>query len=192
MQPSPEANFLYCSQCGQPKGTDELARFGDALICGACKAVYAQRLREGVRDDTLPYAGFFPRLAAALIDGILVMIPTTVIQLLIGRDAWDFASPNFSGLAFAVMYIVSLALGSSYEAWFVNKAWATPGKMALGLRVVRPDRSRVGLARGYGRYFAKILSGMILGIGYLMVFFDKERRALHDMICDTRVVRSRG
>ena len=63
--------------------------------------------------------------------------------------------------------------------------------MALGLKVVRPDGSRVGYGRAVARYFAAMLGGMILGIGYLLVAFDSEKRALHDMICDTRVIKTR-
>jgi uncharacterized RDD family membrane protein YckC len=45
------------------------------------------------------------------------------------------------------------------------------------------------LGRAVGRYFAKIVSGIILMIGYIMAGFDSEKRALHDMMCDTRVIK---
>ena len=63
--------------------------------------------------------------------------------------------------------------------------------MAFGLKVVRPDGSPVGVGRAFGRYFAKMLSAMVLWIGFIMVAFEPEKRGLHDMICDTRVVRTR-
>ena len=91
--------------------------------------------------------------------------------------------------AIGMSWMVGIALGSCYEAFFVNKMGATPGKMALGLKVVRPDGRPVDLGRAFGRYFAKMLSGLILFIGYIIAGFDSEKRALHDMICDTRVVR---
>ena len=56
---------------------------------------------------------------------------------------------------------------------------------------MRPNGGPIGLGRAFGRYFAKILSGLILMIGYIMAAFDSEKRALHDMICDTRVIRAR-
>jgi len=49
----------------------------------------------------------------------------------------------------------------------------------------------VSYGRAAGRYFAKMLSGIIMGIGYIMAGFDSQKRALHDMICDTRVIKSR-
>jgi uncharacterized RDD family membrane protein YckC len=61
--------------------------------------------------------------------------------------------------------------------------------MACGIKVVRPDGDRVSYARALGRYFAEILSGLILAIGYIMAAFDSEKRALHDHICSTRVVK---
>jgi hypothetical protein len=58
-----------------------------------------------------------------------------------------------------------------------------------GVVVKREFLSNSDLGRAIGRYFAKLLSMLILGIGYIMVAFDSEKRGLHDMICDTRVVR---
>jgi uncharacterized RDD family membrane protein YckC len=91
--------------------------------------------------------------------------------------------------AVGVLGSIGLLLACTYEGIFVSQMGATPGKMALGMKVVRPDGSRVDLGRAVGRYFAKLLSMLILGIGYIMVAFDSEKRGLHDMICDTRVVR---
>jgi uncharacterized RDD family membrane protein YckC len=62
--------------------------------------------------------------------------------------------------------------------------------MALDLKVVRPDGGPISLGRAVGRYFAKIVSGIILMIGYIMAGFDSEKRALHDMMCDTRVIKA--
>ena len=61
--------------------------------------------------------------------------------------------------------------------------------MACGLRVIVSDGSKVSYWRAFGRYWAKILSGLILAIGYIMAGFDSEKRALHDHICNTRVIR---
>ncbi len=91
-----------------------------------------------------------------------------------------------------VLSLVSIVIGCSYESFFVFKYGATPGKMALGLKVVRPNGGPIDLGRAVGRYFAKILSQIILYIGYIMAGFDAEKKALHDMICDTRVIKTRS
>jgi uncharacterized RDD family membrane protein YckC len=62
--------------------------------------------------------------------------------------------------------------------------------MACKLKVVTADNDRVSYPRAFGRYFAEILSGLILLIGYIMAAFDDQKRTLHDRICDTRVIRS--
>jgi uncharacterized RDD family membrane protein YckC len=60
--------------------------------------------------------------------------------------------------------------------------------MALSLKVVRADGSKVSYMRAFGRAAAEIVSGILLLIGYIIAGFDDEKRALHDRMCDTRVV----
>ena len=68
--------------------------------------------------------------------------------------------------------------------------WATTlGKRALGLYVLRPDGQKAGPGRALARFFASILSGLIFGVGYLMIGLRSDKRGLHDLICDTHVVR---
>src|SRR5262249_33700407 len=81
-----------------------------------------------------------------------------------------------------------IAMRFGYEIFFLGKYGATPGKMVCKLRVVSADGTRFGYGRAAGRTFAEMLSGMICYIGYIMVAFDGEKRALHDHICSTRVV----
>src|SRR5215831_7495473 len=82
MSSQPQAS--YCSECGQATSPDELARFGDRLICPNCKNAYAQRLREGAAlGGSARYGGFWLRLVAVLIDGIIIAIPTGIIQAIV-------------------------------------------------------------------------------------------------------------
>jgi uncharacterized RDD family membrane protein YckC len=77
-----------------------------------------------------------------------------------------------------------------YETWFVGRYGATPGKMACGLKIVRPDGSALTFRRAFARYWGKVLTGMTMGIGFLLITFDRQCRSMHDFICDTRVVRN--
>ena len=86
------------------------------------------------------------------------------------------------------MTIVQYIVFIGYEVFFIGKFGATPGKMALKIKVINADGSKVGYLKAVGRYFAKLLSAIILGIGYFMAAFDDEKRALHDRICNTRVI----
>ena len=200
MSPETPAEIRYCAECGRPTPVDELARFGDTMVCPACKNLYAHKLREGVTPQPAAgryqYAGFWIRVLAAIIDSIIVGVVNSIIQftalrpmLAIGDIAPDPASLMAAAGAMGILGLVGLVVACAYESIFVAQMGATPGKMALGMKVVRPDGSRVDLGRAIGRYFAKMLSALILFIGYLMVAFDAEKRGLHDMICDTRVVR---
>ena len=79
---APLSDLQYCSECGRPWPFDELAHFGNRLICADCKNAYAQKLREGVPAlSTLVYAGFWIRFLAALIDGVILYVAGMILQL---------------------------------------------------------------------------------------------------------------
>ena len=88
-----------------------------------------------------------------------------------------------------VIMLLQYAIPAVYDTWFVGKYGATPGKMACKLKIVVADETPLSYSRALGRHFAKWLSSIILGIGFIMAAFDDERRTLHDRICETRVVR---
>lgn len=190
----------YCAECGRATPVDELAHFGDRLICPYCKDAYAQKLREGVAPATVvSYGGFWIRFVAYLIDAIILGVAMGIVQFAILGSFITFPrfDPNtrpelmiapMLGMI-GVLSIVSIAISCAYESFFIYKFGATPGKMALSLKVVRPNGGPIDFGRAVGRYFAKMLSGIILYIGYIMAGFDSEKKALHDMICDTRVIR---
>lgn len=196
----------FCSQCGQPSPLDELARFGDTLVCPHCKESFVQKLREGVAPvrPVFIYGGFWIRFVALLIDGIILAVTSSAVQLLLLGTAFrpftnqrtpippDQAMAAFATMfgAMAVSMLVSVAFGASYEGFFVARAGATPGKMVVNLKVVRPNGAPVSMGRAFARYFAKWLSSLTLCIGYLIAAFDAEKRGMHDMIVDTRVVRA--
>ena len=68
---------------------------------------------------------------------------------------------------------------------------ATVGKMAMGLRVVTDQGERLSFLNATGRYFAKIISAIILCIGFIMIAFTDRKRGLHDMIAGTLVIKTR-
>ncbi|NBS23526.1 MAG: hypothetical protein EBS78_06045 [Altererythrobacter sp.] len=67
----------------------------------------------------------------------------------------------------------------------------TLGKIAVGIIVTDTNGNRITWLRALGRYFAKILSGIVLLIGHIMVAFTERKQGLHDMICSTLVVKGR-
>ena len=64
----------------------------------------------------------------------------------------------------------------------------TAGMWVCRLRVVRRDGSQVGSGWALARYFASGLSVLPMGFGYLLIVFREDKRALHDLICDTVVI----
>ena len=166
-------------------------RFENERVCAECKPLYLQRLKEGVQPATkLVYAGFGIRFGAWFVDALITYLFGLGVSMLFGMAgatrARSFGAWNASTCG--LQLFLALA-GIAYDVLFVGALGATPGKLALRLRIVRPDGGRVTYGRAFGRYFAKIVSGLILFIGFIMAAFDEERRALHDRICDTRVIR---
>ena len=196
----------YCSECGRQTPPEQLARFGDRLVCGYCKDAYAQKLREGVAPMTARrYGGFWLRFVAQFIDGVILSIPILVLEFVLGaalgvtmsrlgsnpspEDTLAVLGPMMGMIG--IIWLLAIGLGCTYETFFLVKYGATPGKMAIGVKVIRTDGSPLSIGRAAGRYFAKMLSAMILYIGYIMAGFDEQKRALHDRICDTLVVKTR-
>jgi len=150
----------------------------------------AAQAENAVRPEDMEFAGFWIRFCATFVDGLILIVPFYAFSF-----SFSWAS-IFSGAETPIMLqlglnLIQLVVGACYEIVMVSKYGATLGKMAVGVRVVRSDGAPLAYGRATGRYFAKILSEMILFIGYIMAGFDSEKRGLHDMICDTRVIKRR-
>jgi len=185
------AGMARCSECGREFPGDAVLSIGNARVCAACKPVYLQKVREGaVPQSELRYAGFWIRVGAKIIDGIIVGLPMLVVVLPVMFMAESRLSP-MAGLGLQLgLQLLGLIISGVYTTFFLGKYGATPGKMLLKLKVITPEGGPISYPRALGRYFAEILSYMICYIGYLMVAFDKEEhQALHDRICNTRVIR---
>ena len=95
-----------------------------------------------------------------------------------------------SDLAAVGLYLIFLVGGWLYEALMESSRWqATLGKRAVGLRVVDLGGRHISFGRATARHFAKILSSLILNIGFIMAGFTEKKQALHDLIAGTLVVR---
>jgi uncharacterized RDD family membrane protein YckC len=189
-----------CAECGNLFPADETIRYGDVRVCANCKPAFLQKIQEGAAINTgaLNYAAFGPRFLAFFLDGIILFVFNQVVQLaVLGAGATIFARsgvrPAVSmGLTMFVMFFL-LGVNICYEVILVGTYGATLGKMALKMKVVTADGGRISYARSFGRYFAKMLSSFTCFIGFIIAAFDNpQRRALHDHICNTRVVSSQG
>lgn len=148
-----------------------------------------------VADGHVVYAGFWKRVAASFIDAFAIGIPVGIVAAIVAGllgFGSSFAS-GFSGTADALNVGetgISYVLSAMAYGWFHSTAglMATPGKLAIGIKVVRTDGDRISFLRGFGRYWATFLSLIVLGIGFLMAAFTARKQGLHDFVCDTLVV----
>lgn len=185
----------HCSDCGRVFEVDDMVRYEADIICAECKPVYFQRLKEcGASPGRMRYGGFWIRAVASLFDGLIMYAVSWPITRL---EQWVLAEQVPAGTSGAAAFglvvalvalLVSSVLQVAYDGFFVGRFAATPGKMIVGLRVVRSDGGRVTYLRAVGRSLASLLSLFTLCIGFLIAAFDREKRTLHDHICDTRVV----
>jgi uncharacterized RDD family membrane protein YckC len=194
----------FCTQCGRQFPAADLVTYGAARVCAGCKDVFFQRLREQGTGAALQYGmrrygGFWIRVLARIIDGLILSVVFTPLAFVFfafaGRGVLPRPGtvPDMSqmGPFFAVVFgfsAVEVVLIAIYEAWFVSNRYATPGKLVLGLQVVRPNGDKLSFVRALGRFVLYYFGFLILGIGWIIAAFDEEKRALHDRICDTRVV----
>ena len=149
-----------------------------------------QKLAEGAKVSTgaLPYAGFWIRVGAKLLDGLVIGVVfgvPLIIVAIAGAGSREFGMMQILQLLLQLLMTVA---NIGYQIFFLGKYGATLGKMACGLRVVTAEGGKITYGQATGRAFAEILSGMICYIGYLIVAFDDQKRALHDHICNTRVI----
>ena len=189
--PMAAAGIAFCSQCGRQVTSADLVTIAGRQVCGLCKPALLQQMREGTANPAghVQYAGFWIRTAAVLIDYVILSAINIAISIVLVGGAALSGDPNTGMAALAVTYLLAVATGMTYEMYFLVKKGATPGKMALGLRVIRVSRGPITWGLAFGRQLGKSVSAMILGFGYFMAGWDPEKRALHDRICDTRVIK---
>ena len=180
-----------CWECHREFPPDQLIGFGDIRVCGYCKPLFFQKLREGMLPpQRLPFAGFWIRWGSLTIDTIILYM---ILMLVAGfgmginglRNPDPFQLLRTEGLVMGIQFLIGIA----YETWFVGSLGATPGMMTCRLRLIRADGANLGFQRALFRCLARFVSSFTFGIGYLMAAVDDENRTLHDFICDTRVVR---
>lgn len=121
------------------------------------------------------FAGFWLRLAAFIVDWLVLMIPGAIIGVV-------------GGAGFGAR-LLAIVVSWLYFALSESSEWqATLGKKALSLKVTDLDGNRLSFGRATGRYFGKIVSGVILLIGYIMIGFTEKKQGLHDILAGTLVV----
>lgn len=139
----------------------------------------------GSRAVNVAYAGFWRRLAAYLIDGVLL----SAVLGVLATGVLMMAPPDLRALANVVP--VAAAMSWAYFALFESSPMrATIGKYALGLYVSDTHHDPITFRRATARYWLKVLSNLTLMIGWLMAAFTPRKQALHDLLAGTLVLRN--
>lgn len=135
------------------------------------------------------YAGFWIRLWATVIDSFLFMLITYPILILIYGKQLLISDKVVLGKAdFIISYVLPFIVTVLF--WIYKQA--TLGKMAIDSKIVDSKTGKpVSTARLIGRYFAYLISGIPVGLGFLWIAFDNKKQGWHDKLCGTVVIRQR-
>jgi uncharacterized RDD family membrane protein YckC len=173
----------YCARCGA-----DLGKSPAAARTSFPPPPVAQPASPPIRvAATIRLAGFWIRFVAVLIDGVVLL----VAQGILFSAGWMLSGGNMGG-GMALKGAVNLfgtLIGAAYGIVFHWLWGQTLGKMALQIKVVSMDGGPLSFGQATGRYFATFLSALILCIGFIMAGIRSDKRALHDLLAGTRVVR---
>jgi|SRR5215470_5946722 len=203
---APAQTVYPCSQCGRTFPQTDLVPIAGNWVCGDCKPAFLSRVMASGAAGTSAfgrrYGGFWIRFGARIIDGLVLGVPFFVLVLLlipsVLKTQSDPANPNvgaFAALGLSFI-LLSFAISALYEVGMLKYRGATLGKMACGLRVVRADGNGLGWGVCIGRFFMwnivtsgiPYLNFILMLTSSIMAGTDSEKRALHDRVCDTRVI----
>lgn len=182
---------MYCMRCGTLNADS-------ASFCSQCgSSLTGAAVDSTAATDVAPaaqavYAGFWLRVAAYLIDGVIL---TAAYFVLVFAVAFGLLAqgpdPQLAESMIVVLgvWLLSIAIPWLYVALMESSPkQATLGKMACGIKVTDLAGNRISFGRATGRHFAEWITGFTFLIGYVMAAFTQRRQTLHDMIASTVVV----
>jgi uncharacterized RDD family membrane protein YckC len=176
---------IFCNRCGTQNGPT-------VQFCSNCGTALGTTVAVARPFVPVHWGGFWIRFLAVIIDVMLIQIVLAPFRLMgfVGGVLGSRMHPSFPGGAslFGIVPALSIVASWLYEALMQSSAYqATLGKMIFGLQVTDLQGNRISFGRATGRHFAKIVSGIILLIGFIMAGFTERKQALHDMIAGTLV-----
>ncbi len=186
--------MVFCGKCG--KDNPVSARFCENCGENIAVAPTPQRPQPGFGGAgnwvSHQRAGFLVRFIAYLIDGIILGIVGGILSIPFGVTySYGYDMQYSAGFNLSPMgTIILLIIGIAYEVYFVGARGATPGKMALKLKVIGTDgRMPIGYGGAIVRFIGTIISSAVLLLGYIWIIIDKEKQGWHDKIANTYVVK---
>jgi uncharacterized RDD family membrane protein YckC len=138
--------------------------------------------------ETVQYASFWRRFGAHIIDSFILNVVVFVASFLFGIGAGAFGLVEPSVLS-VLGGIIGFVIPIAYCVMFWVRTGATPGKVALGVRVVSAGGGSLRPGQSIVRYFGYLVSALVFCLGYLAMLWDDESRCWHDRMAGTRVIR---
>lgn len=139
-------------------------------------------MEEETKVQTMVFAGIGSRFVGSIVDGILLAIVNAILQtLLVG---------GVHGATYSLVALLPIVLQAAYFTYFHSTGGQTPGMMLLKIKVVTTSGQKLTAQTALIRYAVSIVSGLILMIGYIVAFFNRERQTWHDMAAGTYVVKT--
>jgi len=153
------------------------------------------------------YAGFWMRLVAVIIDGIIIGVAQSFVLVPLlaavgfgfasNAETMDFSDPDqAAGIIASIAalmggyWILAMVIQVLYFTFMESsKLQATVGKLALGIKVTDLQGNKLDFTKALIRNLCRIISNFTLLIGYIMAGFTEKKQALHDMIASTLVVK---
>ena len=151
-------------------------------------------------------AGFGSRLGAYLLDWLILGVPAgvlfVVLVLALPKELQDCTvdgGPGVCEVPTGSSWAVLILAGLAYAVFVIFVYWGrlegqqgqTPGKKAVGIRVVGDDGRPIGMGRAIGRnLFRSTVSGWICYLGFLWMLWDDRSQALHDKVVTSYVIRA--
>jgi uncharacterized RDD family membrane protein YckC len=206
-QGAPVQTLLACSQCGRALPHSDLVQIAGNWVCADCKPAFLSRVMASGAAGASPlawrYGGFWIRFGARFIDGLVFMVPVLIciavlVPNLIRTKGQAPVTPNsaFAVFGFLTFGVVFFLAGGCYVILMLKYRSATLGKMACGLKVIRSNGHNLSWGVCFGRFFMwnvvtsgiPYLNSVLMLVSSIMLGVDNEKRALHDRVCDTRVI----
>lgn len=169
-----------------PSGdTSEVAAHAAPAAVGSMSAY----VEDSTLSQAVVYSGFWRRVAASLIDSVILSVPGFILGIVLGL-AMVSGGIDDTEVVELTGKVVGLFLGWLYYALMESSSkQATIGKMVMGIKVTDLEGNQISFGRASGRHFGKILSALILAIGYLMMLFTQKKQTLHDLMAGCLVVK---
>jgi uncharacterized RDD family membrane protein YckC len=169
-------------------GWRPLLSFTGVIMPGGASSTAAQiSMATPITFGLIRYAGFWIRAVAFIIDAIILALAFLLMAFFLTTSYEETGPARTAAIVQSAITILYLA------SFWASPLQATPGQRICGLQVVDEiGARRISFVRALGRALACLLSGLLFGIGYIMVAFTERKRGLHDMIAGTCVVKSEG